>query len=141
MHSYFSPLSLHCVITIVFICSSIARNENSSFPSIIFPDSIRLISRISLISPSKCLALSPIFSKHSLVSGSRFVFLSARLSRPIMAFIGVRISWLILDKKAVFALFACSAASSASLNAWFFAIVSRISLSILVSPRPIAWTI
>ena len=59
----------------------------------------------------------------------------------MMAFIGVRISWLMLERKAVLALLASSASVSASASASFFAMDSRISASISVKPRPMACTI
>ena len=104
------------------------------------PDSIRLMSRMSLMSPSRCRALPPIFSRYSRVRSEMAGSLRARLLRPMMAFMGVRISWLMFERKAVFALLASSAASSASLRAWFLAMESRISASMMVSPMPTACT-
>ena len=52
----------------------------------------------------------------------------------MMAFIGVRISWLMLDRNEVFALFASSAEASASESASLFAMASRISASTLEMP-------
>ena len=139
-HSKFSPLSLHWDMTMVLICSSMPLKENSSLRSTSRPDSMRLMSRMSLISPSRCRALSPIFSRYSRVWGRRVSSFRARLFRPMMAFMGVRISWLMLDRKAVLALLACSAAASASASARFLASASRISASMTVKPTPTAWT-
>ena len=81
----------------------------SSFNSILFC-SILFISRMSFIICSRKLPESIIWSMHS-----SFFFISV-LDRPIaampsIAFIGVLISWLILDKKSVFARLAFIASS------------------------------
>ncbi len=71
-----------------------------------FPDSILLMSSTSLISPSKCLLDEVIFFRHSetLPGSSRWE--AAMAVMPTIAFIGVRISWLILERNVVFAAFA-----------------------------------
>ncbi len=55
--------------------------------------------------------------------------------------IGVRISWLILERNAVLAMLASSASASASASFSLFVMASRISASMTVKPRPTAWTI
>ena len=52
----------------------------------------------------------------------------------MIAFMGVRISWLMLDRKDVFALLASSAALRASASASLLAMASRISASTSVMP-------
>ena len=63
-----------------------------------------------------------------LLFGSRGVSSSSPLI-PMIAFIGVRISWLIIARKSLFARFAASAASFAflsSTSATFLSVMSRI---------------
>ena len=62
---------------------------------------------------SRCFALPAIFVRYSLVLSESPGSFNAMLSRPMMAFIGVLISWLMELKNAVFATFACSASWSA----------------------------
>ena len=80
---------------------------------LIFPLSIRLISSTSFIRVSKCSELLLIFSRQFFNSGVGFC-LSPIFVNPIMAFIGVRISWDILLRNVLFALLADSAAIIAS---------------------------
>ena len=110
-------MSRHWVLNMVLIASRSLANENSSFLSIMRPDSIRDMSRMSLIRFRRCSAEDPICSRYSLVSSGVSGSCRAMLSRPMIAFIGVRISWLMLDRNAVFARFASSAAARASLSA------------------------
>ena len=88
---------------------------------------MRLMSSMSLMSPSRCFALPSIFCRYSRVVSDRVSSLIARLPSPMIAFIGVRISWLMFDRKAVLALLAPSAEIRASLSALFMSRVSRIS--------------
>ena len=70
------------------------------------PLSIRLISNTSLIRLSKYLLELDILRKHSDSFSGSSLWDSAIIPIPTMAFIGVRISWLIRDKKSLFALLA-----------------------------------
>ena len=115
-HSYPRPLSRHWPPMIVLTWASMFAKENSSFFTVRRPDSMRLISRMSLMMLSRCCAERPIFCRCSRVSGEMPGSFRAMRSRPMMAFIGVRISWLMLERKAVFALFAWLASSSAMLS-------------------------
>ena len=63
INSNSSPLSRHCDCVIILICSITEPKRNSSLRRVILPDSMRLISRISLIRLSRCPALSPIFMR------------------------------------------------------------------------------
>ena len=80
----------------------------------IFPVSILDISRISLIRDSRYLDEASIFRKQSWTLGVSSIFICPMVLIPIMAFMGVLISWLILDRKSDLALFAALAAASAS---------------------------
>ncbi len=97
-----------------------------------FPLSIRLISRISLISPNRWLLEERIFCRQSLTWSVRSIWLAAIVAKPIIAFIGVRISWLILDRKVVFAWFAFCACIKASCKA---CVCSRCLLTCSVMSR------
>ena len=107
---------------------------------VILPDSMRDMSRISLIMLKRCWADTPIFSRCSLVFCGISGSLKAILSRPMMAFIGVRISWLILERKEVLALLASSAAASASPSARFWARLFLVSISTSEKHMLTAWT-
>ena len=87
---------------------------------------------------NRCFALPPIFSRYSRVRSGRSGSLSAMLSRPIIAFIGVRISWLMELRNEVLAAFASFACASASLRARRFAMESRVSASTSEKPIPTA---
>ncbi|MNJ46924.1 hypothetical protein D3C77_420670 [compost metagenome] len=80
------------------------------------PASMRAISRMSPISSSK-----PLAEVKATCSDSRSVWpcsasLIASSSRPMTAFMGVRISWLMVARKVLFARLACSAWSLATRN-------------------------
>ena len=78
--------------------------------SSIFPDSIFDKSRISLIIPRRALPEFLIFTRYSISCFGRFSL--RRMSViPTIAFIGVLISWDILDRKALLAILARSACS------------------------------
>ena len=81
----------------------------SSCASVIFPLSIRAISSTSLISPNRCRLDFVILLRHSMTLSWLSIFAPAIAVRPTMAFIGVRISWDILERNSVFARFAFSA--------------------------------
>ena len=80
-----------------------------------WPDSIFEKSRMSLMIVSSASEESRIVSTKSAVSRSRS-FCSSRLVIPTMAFIGVRISWLMLARKSFLARLAASAATTISFS-------------------------
>jgi len=84
----------------------------------ICPDSIRLISRSSLTMASKCRAPCKISLKLSSWSSVRGCSMSLCRSweKPMMAFSGVRNSWLIEERKLDFSLLANSAFCTSSLR-------------------------
>ena len=102
-------------------------------------------SNISLISDSKCSELSSIFSRQFFTSSDGLFFIAIPVN-PMIAFIGVLISWDICDRNAVFALFAacaCSASSAISsvffcsaFWAFFLALRCAIVTAIVVSSNP-----
>ena len=66
-----------------------------------------------------------IFRRLSLTDSVSPGFFSAIVVRPMIAFIGVRISWDIVERKSVFALFAAAASFAA---AWSFLLKSIITV-------------
>ena len=110
-----------------------------------FPLSTRVRSNTSLISDSKYSELSSIFSRQFFTSSDGLFFIAIPVN-PMIAFIGVLISWDICDRNAVFALFAacaCSASSAiSSAVSWaafwaFFLALRRIAITaIVVSSHP-----
>ena len=76
------------------------------------------ISSTSLISISKCLEEKVIFERQSSTLAGSLTTAAAMVVIPMMAFNGVRISWLILDKNSLFAMLACSAFVIASCRIW-----------------------
>jgi len=88
----------------------------------IFPFSILDMSRISLMRDSRYWEEDSIFFKFvSTRSGSRSS-IQVRFASPMIAFMGVRISWLILDRNSPLALLWASAFSS---SPWIMAFRSR----------------
>ena len=67
-------------------------------------------SRTSLISASKWLLDSVIFARQSSTFSGCPSFMRASSVMPMMAFIGVRISWLMRERKSLLALLAATAA-------------------------------
>ena len=84
--------------------------------SAIVPLSIRAISRIWLIIVISKFPEEQIFPRYSFAFSSFWRFFSSNPEKPIIAFIGVRISWLILNRNRVFASFALFASSAAFLR-------------------------
>ena len=83
------------------------RIEKSLYLKTVFPASILLISRTSLIIPNKCCDEISILSAYSITLA---LFPASCLINdviPIIAFIGVRISCDILDRKSVFLFSVC----------------------------------
>ena len=96
--------------------TSSGRTNSSSFKAIL-PLSILLMSSTSLIKPSKCLDEAEILPRQSLIFKGSSRCIPAIVVMPMMAFIGVRISWDILNKNRDFAAFALWAEVSASRSA------------------------
>ena len=87
---------------------------------LIFPLSMLLISSTSLMRESRCSELSSIFFRQFCTSGFGSFFI-AMVVKPIMAFIGVRMSCDILLRKVVFAMLAlCASASACASFFWLF---------------------
>ena len=85
-----------------------------SFSSIFsLPDSMRLMSSTSLMRESRWLEELMIFLRYSCTRSRLSMFVSASVVKPIMAFMGVRMSWDMLERKSVLARLAAFAASSA----------------------------
>ena len=76
--------------------------------------SILLMSRISLTRLSRCLEDTDIFFRQSATLSLSSKWAAARAVIPVIAFMGVRISWLMADRNSLFALLASSARASAS---------------------------
>ncbi len=110
------PLSVALFLRRLMLCPRISLRLKVISSSSIFPASILLKSRISLIIASK---FSPENFKRLRLSiwSSLGSSSSIRFVNPIIAFMGVRISWLIVLKNILFALDASSALSFASFNA------------------------
>ena len=81
--------------------------------SVVFPLSILLISNTSLIKPRRYWLEAVIFRAYSFTRSESPASWFNSTVRPTIAFIGVRISWLILFKKVLFALLAAFAAFNA----------------------------
>ena len=94
--------------------ASHSPSSNSVSASCILPDSILDISNTSLISPSSSWEELAIFCRHSITFLLSFGEQRARLVRPITAFKGVRMSWLMLAKKVLLAAPARSSFNRAS---------------------------
>ena len=88
--------------------SQISRRSVGSGRSSITPASIFDMSRMSLMSSSNESALERMDCRYCRCLGSRKSFCNNSL-KPRMAFIGVRISWLMLARKVVFSWLLCSA--------------------------------
>ncbi len=103
-----SPLRRAPSTTMATLRDNTVRSEKSTRSSSSLPDSIFERSRMSLIRCSRWWAASAILLTRSRISGS----CTSRISRcaiPITAFSGVRISWLMLARNALFARLAASA--------------------------------
>ena len=117
------------------VLSSVIKSkmEKSVYLKTVFPASILLISRTSLMIPNRCCDEMSILSAYSIT----FALLPASCLindvMPIIAFIGVRISCDILDRKSVFALFAFSAVCKASvvMSFAFFSFLLDSSISFI----------
>ena len=92
----------------------VSTMENVTGLRLSFPLSTLEMSSMSFIRVSRWLLARLTLRRHSPTASASPRFFSAIVVSPIMAFIGVRMSWLIVERKSVFALFATSAASFAS---------------------------
>ena len=90
-----------------------------SLLSSILPLSIRLISRISLINDNRNREEMPILEIQSSTCSSSPMDWAAMVLMPMMAFMGVLISWLIRERKSLLAALACSAATRAAASSSF----------------------
>ena len=102
--------------------------SNCSCVSSKLPASILLKSSTSLSSPNKCVLDISIFLKQSETFSSSPTCILAMAVIPIIAFIGVLISWLIRERKSDFASLACLADSYAFISDIFFLYSSSLSL-------------
>ena len=84
---------------------------NSSSFRVSVPASILLISSTSLMMASRCLLAEVIFPRHSVSFSGSCRWVPAMAVMPMMAFMGVRMSWDIRERKSVLALLARLAAS------------------------------
>ena len=91
------------------------RRSNSVLSSSILPDSSLEKSRMSLMMVSRASADDFTMPRYSRCSAVKSVS-SANSVMPMMPFIGVRISWLMVARKSLLARFACSADSLACVN-------------------------
>ena len=106
----------------------------------ILPLSMRLISKMSLIRLSKWLPEVIIFFRYSCTCSRWLMWVIARLVKPTMAFIGVRMSCDILERKTLLALLARLACWRASCNRFFFSSSLRVSSSTLRIPSTMPWS-
>ena len=113
--------------------ASSASTENTASSSASLPASILDRSRMSLMSCSRCWAAVVSLSMRSRARPS-WQSRRIRWARPMMAFIGVRISWLMLARKALLARLAASAASRASRSASAACFCSVLSMAITTRP-------
>ena len=94
-----------------------------------FPLSTFEMSRMSLISVSRWLLARRIFLRFSAMASLSSGFFSAIVVRPMIAFIGVRMSCDIVDRKSVFALLAASASLAVTCSFWLIACMYRKSIT------------
>ena len=78
------------------------------------------MSRISLIRLSRCWLDRLIFLRHSATRTRSSSRVDAIAAIPMIAFIGVRISWLMLERNWLLAMLAALAPSNALCSAWRF---------------------
>ena len=121
------------VIELISVISSLRQNGSSV--SSIFPFSIFDISRISLIRSSRWLLDMSIFVRHSLTFSGSLILDAAMEVMPMIAFIGVLISWDIWARKLLFASLAFLAASYAASSAFLFLSSCSFSSSTLWTAR------
>ena len=120
------------VWTIVITLCNNSPISNSSSVSKICPLSTLDISKTSLIKFNNNLEETIIFFKQSTIRSRSSICILAIVVIPIMAFIGVRISWLIRDKKSDLAWFADLATCRAS---WSNCLCRSSSRTSIISVR------
>ena len=100
----------------IIVCSSSRSSGrlNSAILREVLPLSILLMSKISLMSPSRCWLEEAIFWVYSRTFSGLSASRLRREEKPTMAFIGVRMSWLMLARKLLLASLATLAVCKAS---------------------------
>ena len=98
-----------CGWRIVIKLSIVSERLNSSSDNTNFPLSILDISKTSFIRPKRCLLETVILLRQSIILGVSSICIAAIDVIPIMAFIGVLISWDICERKSLLAWLAASA--------------------------------
>ena len=126
-----SALTLNtCATSCATICGLQSMVSTSSTP-----DSTLERSSTSLISSSRCLPLLEMVFRCFCQFASAFPSPRLRTSvKPRIAVIGVRISWLILERKSLLARLASSAASRALRNSFSFSSSSVTSSRLIRTP-------
>ena len=89
--------------------SMVSRRQMTSTFSVSLPLSILDISRTSLIRPSRCWLDREIFRRQEATRSGLSILAAAMAVMPTMAFMGVRMSWLILERNSLLARLARSA--------------------------------
>ena len=107
-----------CGCIMLTIPSTTSFNEICSVVKVNLPLSILDISKTSLISPNRCLLDNVIFLRQFSTCFRSSMWAAAIAVMPTIAFIGVRISWLIFAKNSLLALFASRAACRAFSNSF-----------------------
>lgn len=108
--------ALTCGCIILTIPSTTSFNEICSVVKVNFPLSILDISKTSFISPNRCLLDNVIFLRQFCTCFWSSMWAVAIAVMPTIAFMGVRISWLIFAKNSLFALLDSTAFWRASFN-------------------------
>ena len=109
-----------------------SASENDSEVSVILPLSILDISSTSLIKFKRCFDEISILCRQSSTLTLSSILASASFVIPTIAFIGVRISWDILERNILFDAFAFSAAATAALRfsciccSWVTSVAAKI---------------
>ena len=111
-------LVLTCGCMMLTMPSTTSFNEICSVVNVNLPLSILDISKTSLISPKRCLLDNVIFLRQFSTCFLSSMWAVAIAVMPTIAFIGVRISWLIFAKKSLLALFASRAVCRAFSNSF-----------------------
>ena len=112
----------------------ISGRRQSCSDKFILPLSMRLISRTSLIKLNRWFPEVIIFRRYPSTCSLCSRWLRASVVKPMIAFIGVRISCDILERNVLFARFARFACKRASSSVFFFSISLRVSSSMLRNP-------
>ena len=130
------PRACACVCIMLQSSSSSCCKEKSSFTIESMPLSIRLISKISLISPNKYCEVEVSLATFPFILSGILSFIAMSAVVPTMAFIGVRISWLIRERNSLFALLSASAfAIFFCILAFFTRMLAIITITIVMSSK------